>query len=238
MKSIRHCTQIQISITRGENMHYQKRLSRENGEDAVSPVVGVMLMLVVTIIIAAVVSGFAGGLMGGNTNQKTPTLAMDVKIANTGNATGTGFYATVLSISEPTATKNLKITTSWVTTLKDTTYGTIGTGLASGATITGSTSATQPPYGFGPGISGNVSLTSPYNITQSFGNYTFTQGTGLIAEANSSYSSYTNTSSSDLQTILGSKWEELRAGDIVTVRMIYVPTGKIVFQKDVAVTGA
>jgi FlaG/FlaF family flagellin (archaellin) len=32
-------------------------------ENAVSPVVAVMLMLVVTIIIAAVVSGFAGGLM-------------------------------------------------------------------------------------------------------------------------------------------------------------------------------
>lgn len=36
----------------------------ERKEDAVSPVVGVMLMLVVTIIIAAVVSGFAGGLAG------------------------------------------------------------------------------------------------------------------------------------------------------------------------------
>ena len=32
-------------------------------EEAVSPVVGVMLMLVVTIIIAAVVSGFAGGMI-------------------------------------------------------------------------------------------------------------------------------------------------------------------------------
>ena len=39
---------------------------------AISPVVGVMLMLVVTIIIAAVVTGFAGGLVSG---QKTaPTL--------------------------------------------------------------------------------------------------------------------------------------------------------------------
>ncbi len=37
----------------------------KNNESAVSPVVGVMLMLVVTIIIAAVVSAFAGG-MGGN----------------------------------------------------------------------------------------------------------------------------------------------------------------------------
>lgn len=34
-------------------------------EDAVSPVIGVLLMLVVTIIIAAIVSGFAGGLAGG-----------------------------------------------------------------------------------------------------------------------------------------------------------------------------
>jgi hypothetical protein len=33
-------------------------------EDAVSPVVGVMLMLVVTIVIAAVVSAFAGGVAG------------------------------------------------------------------------------------------------------------------------------------------------------------------------------
>ncbi|WP_052418810.1 type IV pilin N-terminal domain-containing protein [Methanolacinia paynteri] len=39
-------------------------------KDAVSPVVGVMLMLVVTIIIAAVVSGFAGGLA--NTQSKAP----------------------------------------------------------------------------------------------------------------------------------------------------------------------
>ena len=39
-------------------------------EQAVSPVVGVMLMLVVTIIIAAVVSGFAGGLV--KSQQKAP----------------------------------------------------------------------------------------------------------------------------------------------------------------------
>jgi len=39
---------------------------RKQREDAVSPVVGVMLMLVVTIIIAAVVSAFAGGLGSGS----------------------------------------------------------------------------------------------------------------------------------------------------------------------------
>ena len=36
--------------------------SKRKNEDAVSPVVGVMLMLVVTIIIAAVVAVFASGM--------------------------------------------------------------------------------------------------------------------------------------------------------------------------------
>jgi len=42
--------------------------------DAVSPVVGVMLMLVVTIIIAAVVSAFGGGL--GGSQQMTPQVTL------------------------------------------------------------------------------------------------------------------------------------------------------------------
>lgn len=44
-------------------------------QDAVSPVVGVMLMLVVTILIAAVVSAFAGG-MGGTTKEKAPSVTL------------------------------------------------------------------------------------------------------------------------------------------------------------------
>ena len=43
-------------------------------EHAVSPVVGVMLMLVVTIIIAAVVSAFAGGAL--SNTQKTPSATI------------------------------------------------------------------------------------------------------------------------------------------------------------------
>jgi len=49
---------------------------RQNDE-AVSPVIGVMLMLVVTIIIAAVVSAFAGGLTGDQ--QKTPQVSLAAK---------------------------------------------------------------------------------------------------------------------------------------------------------------
>lgn len=48
-------------------------------DNAVSPVVGVMLMLVVTIIIAAVVSSFAGGTMSGQ--HKTPQAQISAKFS-------------------------------------------------------------------------------------------------------------------------------------------------------------
>lgn len=50
-------------------------------EQAISPVVGVMLMLVVTIIIAAIVSGFAGGMAKGQT--KTPTATIQGQFSTT-----------------------------------------------------------------------------------------------------------------------------------------------------------
>lgn len=43
-------------------------------EEAVSPVVGVMLMLVVTIIVAALVSAFAGGMVGGTEKAPQATI--------------------------------------------------------------------------------------------------------------------------------------------------------------------
>ena len=43
-----------------------------------SPVIGVMLMLVVCIIVAAVVSGFAGGLAGDT--KKAPQIALGAKV--------------------------------------------------------------------------------------------------------------------------------------------------------------
>ena len=49
---------------------------KERNEDAVSPVIGVMLMLVVTIVIAAVVAAFAGGL--GSDVEMAPTAALDI----------------------------------------------------------------------------------------------------------------------------------------------------------------
>jgi len=47
-------------------------------QSAVSPVVGVMLMLVVTIIVAALVASFAGGI--GTATQTAPAASLDVSL--------------------------------------------------------------------------------------------------------------------------------------------------------------
>ena len=58
---------------------------RKKSEDAVSPVIGVMLLLVVTIIIAAVVAVFASGV--GMDTEPAPTTVLDVVDINGGSST-------------------------------------------------------------------------------------------------------------------------------------------------------
>ena len=53
---------------------------KQKKEDAVSPVIGIMLMLVVTIIIAAVVTGFVMDLS--KDTNKTPTALFDAQYEN------------------------------------------------------------------------------------------------------------------------------------------------------------
>ena len=98
-----------------------------NFEEAVSPVVGVMLMLVVTIIIAAVVSAFAGG-MGGST-EKTPQASIDAKITTSGGTNADQIVMTFEHLGgDPIPTKDMKIITYYTvpstgkTIVKETTY--------------------------------------------------------------------------------------------------------------------
>ena len=57
--------------------------------DAVSPVIGVLLMLVVTIIIAAIVSAFAGGLS--SDESKAPQASLEARVLIE-NITGTWHF--------------------------------------------------------------------------------------------------------------------------------------------------
>ena len=232
-------------------------------DQAVSPVVGVMLMLVVTIIIAAVVSGFAGGLVAGG-SQKSPNLAMDVRITNSGTWTGSGFSAIVTGVSDPIQTSDLKIVTSWKK--GDKTGGNTSVGNVANVNTPSTASAglnveSIAPYGFGmPTAAGESALPEsalrPYNVSERhFGNYTLAPGVSMSAlpfggmndgtgqAYTSGYGiedSYEYTPDSEdytdpMQAVLGHGWEELRSGDTVSVRVIFVPDGKTIFSKEVTV---
>ncbi|MDE2521687.1 MAG: type IV pilin N-terminal domain-containing protein [Methanocorpusculum sp.] len=185
-----------------------QRRTNTKKDNAVSPVVGVMLMLVVTIIIAAVVSVFAGGLM---TNQQAaPSLTMDITIKNSGYYGSSSFLAKVMSVSEPIATKDLKITTSWSTTNKTNVvigqrqqgsgmtdvYGYEAGIITGGATVTGTAANTfgwdvgfnpaslaynrVAPWGYGNGIlEANSGIPNAYS--QQYGNYTLIGGVNMYA---------------------------------------------------------
>ena len=58
---------------------------KERNEDAVSPVIGVMLMLVVTIVIAAVVAAFAGGIA--TDTEPTPSVVLNADVYKSGKVT-------------------------------------------------------------------------------------------------------------------------------------------------------
>ena len=68
---------------------------QERTEDAVSPVIGVMLMIVVTIVIAAVVTAFATGMAGDSTST-TPMALFEAENQNVGQVTAGGDSYTVI----------------------------------------------------------------------------------------------------------------------------------------------
>jgi len=282
--------------------------NRYSNNDAISPVVGVMLMIVVTVIIAAVLSGFAGGMIGPGT-KKAPTLSMTVKIVNTGDWHGSGFFATVTAVSDPIPTKDLKIVTSWkgrqqyVPNIpegtnqqlwRDSGAPTSQTVIADGSMVIANGSSNinvlnnpnlsvklkglyVAPFGNGPGVNGTEAIGSTdrsYSLPdQQFGNYTLVQGSTMTATPcgaidtdsigstgqSNSYGGYgmlypygggtrypylykncpdsgSNTCIDPTKAVLGINWYNLVWGDTVNVKVIYVPTGEVIFNQDVPVT--
>lgn len=100
-------------------------MTRQNNirDDAVSPVIGVMLMLVVTVVIAAVIAGFATG-MAGDSTKTTPMALFEVEyleVAYTGKYANTlATFGLVHKGGDAIPLKDIQITLERVT---DPTYG-------------------------------------------------------------------------------------------------------------------
>ena len=86
----------------------------KKSDDAVSPVVGVMLMVVITVVIAAVITTFATGVA--TDAEAAPTAVLDVEIYDYYQALsdcgGPDFHITQIS-GDALDTKDLEIRVSW-----------------------------------------------------------------------------------------------------------------------------
>ncbi len=238
-----------------------KTQREKQNAQAVSPVVGVMLMLVVTIIIAAVVSAFPGGLSG--TQQKAPTAVLDVHIhalENQGGMPGygTGFYVPTMTITEVSgdalATKDLKITTTYTNSSETMFAG----NLSGEAAVTGEsgwnafgTSQQSGVLVFNDVDRFGYYIVPGYEGSQSgwFGNASAILRPGdILTTAAGSCGNYNdNTGPSSphdnpgMDYLLGfnvTQQEQVGGfgtGSIVGVKVIHIPSGKMIYNQEVTV---
>ena len=88
-------------------------LKIDGKDDAVSPVVGVMLMLVVTIIIAAVIAAFAGGVATDTDAASNVVIKLDNYEMKTIGYNGYGPYEFCYFYNSSTTNEDLKATKSF-----------------------------------------------------------------------------------------------------------------------------
>lgn len=128
----------------------------EKKDSAVSPVVGIMLMITITLILAAIISGMTGGIA--QKQEKPPQLLFEASAyINPDTEKNSYFDIRIVSVSQGIPTRDLKLITEWK-----------GTGLPNRTVITPSDIY---PLGYNPGGSGSFK----------FGDYTLMAGTRLNA---------------------------------------------------------
>lgn len=199
---------------------------KNRNERAVSPVVGVMLMLVVTIIIAAVVSAFAGGLSSGT--QKAPQVVIDAAI--TRGDTGMGVVNTTIDFKlvsgDSLNTKDLSIITYYTN--------------KSGITLKHEQTASSGVVDLYPGYSYNSRVPYLSNLGKGwangldlhFGNFTWVPGDKISTGNDFGTASLLGMGSIDGHILD----PDFTTGSIVDIKILHVPSGKNILDKEVVVS--
>ena len=209
-------------------------------DSAVSPVVGVMLMLAITVMIAAIVSAAAGGLSG--TGKKAPSAILDVSFFA---AKDYGGYAipsmTIKHISgNVLQTKDIQLITYYRT--------------PSGTTVKGSLSGQAA-------VKGNDSC-SAFTADQYSGVLIINDerfGSGSVQDSDKGYASWFGNASASLrpgdilvtpapQYCVATNNPSMEylfpgiafpadfpAGSVVTVKVIHVPSGQVIYDNEVVI---
>ena len=190
----------------------------KQNESAVSPVIGVMLMIVVTIIIAAIVAAFAGDLSGGQATAPVASIQCSIVKSDASDATLT---MTHLS-GDPINTANTRIIVSY----KDA-NGNPMQSRTSGSSVSitndnGNSVSVTVPYLNDPKV-GSIDATSTLtNI--SYGNYVWNTGQVI-----------TTGNAAGFAAILGEQPSAVSVGDTFNIKLVDIPSEKTIYQKDVSV---
>jgi len=208
-------------------------------DEAVSPVVGVMLMLSVTIIIAAIVSAAAGGFSG--TKDKAPSAILEVHFYE--NRSYGSFYANAMTIEHisgnPLQTKDLSITT----------YFRNESGQLIKGSLLGEKAVTVDSGKYTGVLFINDQDRYPFTLQDTdsgyeswFGNASavLMAGDVLVTPAQYYDTSHENLA---LDTILNVRTFDptgkidngYKAGAVITVKIVHIPSGQLIFDKDVVV---
>ncbi|QYZ80330.1 type IV pilin [Methanofollis formosanus] len=197
----------------------------KTGNEAVSPVVGVMLMLVVTIIIAAVAGAFAGNLSGNA--EKAPSAAIDVKITSNGGESGNEYVMTFEHLGgDPIPTKDLKILTFY-TEPGGLPHSNEITPLVRGRDIFGDGKKVKIPF------LNDVSKGSPGDPEVDFGSFTFMSGD--ILSSGTTIGTGSNYGAGILGFDIINDEYGFGEGSPVEVKLIHLPSGKEIYSKEVIV---
>lgn len=223
------------------------RIQKDN--KAVSPVIGIMLMLVVTVILAAAVSSSSSGLM--KSTEKAPFAVFDVKVAkDVGSDMGVVSYFTIKQITgDSINTKDLKIVTQTPagvikeklpSAVETYTYYNNSTGVPNNASIGNAPYLNNVAKGSWPDESavhfGNFNLKP--GVTMSSQQYAEQWGAGPYPYATWNASSKTydlSTGNIGLMQDMFGGWDDVQKGDFVNVKLIHMPSNKVIFASDVEV---
>ncbi len=206
-----------------------------NKEEGVSPVVGVMLMLVVTIIIAAVVSSFASGM--GTSSQAAPTASLGIVIAS--NAGDSAKNVTINHLGGETLdTKDLQIITTYTVPAYVMKIPITNAGKVIKHTMDGSLPPTSESdintdtgvgYPWAPQTTNNADIVSKRTADATFGTAKLVAGSSIQFER--SYFLGFDTEADNAVTAYGF------AGDsTVHVTIVHVPSGKTIYDNDVVIS--
>ncbi|MDD5143626.1 type IV pilin N-terminal domain-containing protein [Methanoregula sp.] len=208
-------------------------------EHAVSPVVGVMLMLSVTIIIAAIVSATAGSYSG--TQKSAPSGVLEVHFYE--NRSYGSFSTHTMTIEHisgaPLQTKDLSISTYFRNEsgqlIKGTLSGEMSVEIDSGHYSAPLFINDQDRFEGSP-----LQHSSSARHRSWFGNSSAVLMAGDVLVTPAQFcGSVDGHENPGLNTLLnlGEKASDdgYKAGDVITVKIVHIPSGQVIFDKDVVV---